>query len=90
MTEAGPEILTKEWLEQKLDNDKLAAAEEKLETEEERRKESALESYIASGGNPVNFEKDYPAIRQQMLRDETISREQANHQRASRQIRGLF
>jgi hypothetical protein len=83
-------VYTKEWLEQKLEADKLAAAEERLEQEEERREESALESYIASGGNPVNFSKDYPAIREQMLREETIAREQANMQTASRRIRSMF
>jgi hypothetical protein len=83
-------VYTKQWLKGKLEADQLAAAEAKLEQQEERRKESARESYLASGGNPASFEKAYPTIREQMLRDETISREQANQQAASRLVRGLF
>jgi hypothetical protein len=83
-------ILTQEWLAEKLEAEKLEATEVRLEREEERRQESALESYIASGGNPVNFPKAYPAIRERMLAEETISREQAHQRQAARQVRQMF
>jgi len=90
MSENNDQILTQEWLKQKLEAEKLEAVEEQQEQAEERREESALESYIASGGDPARFPKEYPAIRSQMLREETIAREQAHKQSAARQVRGMF